>query len=309
MSTHGVGKTYQAPGLVVTPEAAGVAGCVSYWRAGGNVNIEALKDAWVKAGLDPKLLRKAPEEVTALRRAVMEQQDRHRLVRAVGKGAWAIVDETVHEPVEGQPALPPTYTTLCIVRFRATSSESGMPDVTAVDASPDEYLKIHTKVVAAFYRQQGMFDPSDVTGWLVVLAYKHDAVTLRDSGGVYFIPRQSVDFWTRAADVVEAVSQGNHRVFRIPAMKNSEAVAAIVDAVSAEAVQVAKRMEAELYETGDDKLGARAIKTRQAEIEALLAKLVDYEQLLGLQLNVRAQVEAIQASLTVVAMTDESATS
>jgi hypothetical protein len=111
-----------------------------------------------------------------------------------------------------------------------------------------------------------------------------------------------MDFWTKAADVVEAVSGKGHQVFRIPAMKNSEAVAAIVDAIQAEAAKVAETMEEELLATGDDQLGKRAVKTRQTDVEALLGKLADYETLLGLQLDVRARVEALQANLAAAAM-------
>jgi hypothetical protein len=293
-------STARATDYVITPEAAGVAGCVSYWRASGDINIDALATAWAAAGLDPKLLRKAPEDVTALRRAVMQQQDRHRLVRSVGKGAWAIVDEHVVEPVAGQPAQAPTYTTLVIVRYDPLTLPKYR--VNTVDASATGALEIQAAVDRGFRSQLGVFAPEDVTSWLVALAYKQGAVTLRDSGGVYFIPRPSMDFWTRAADVVEAVSGKGHQVFRIPAMRNSEAVAAIVDAIQAEAAKVAETMEAEMLATGDDQLGKRAVKTRQADVEALLGKLADYETLLGLQLDVRSRVEALQANLAAAAL-------
>lgn len=276
--------------IVVVKEALDVAGAVSYWRAGDAVSIEKLWHAWAAAGLDEKLLRKPPEPVTALRRAVMEQQGRHRLVRGVGKGSWAVVDETVYPVAVGQPVQPPTYTTRMIVKMGLNND----PMFTTHDGALVE------AVMNAFSRQQGLYDPSDVTGWLVDMAYKNNAVTLRESGGVYFLPKSAMDFWNKAATVIESVS--NNCVFRIPAMRNAEAIAAITDAVTAEAQALAAKFEEELLAMGDDAIGPRAIETRKKETAALEAKLVAYEELLGKQLAVRSRIEALQANLSVAAL-------
>lgn len=282
--------------IVVVKEALDVAGAVSYWRAGDTISIEALRTTWLAAGLDEKLLRKAPEPVTALRRAVMDQQGRHRLVRGVGKGEWAIVDEKVYAQEAGQPPRPPTYSTRVIVRRHDTVGFV----VDRVDASVSERDELADAVRRAYATQQGLYDPSDVTGWLVDMAYKNNAVTLRESGGVYFLPKSAMDFWNRAAAVIESVS--NNHVFRIPAMRNAEAIAAITDAVTAEAQALAAKFEEELLATGDDAIGKRAIETRKKETAVLEAKLIAYEELLGKQLEVRSRVEALQANLSIAAL-------
>ena len=281
----------KAQNYVVT-EAMETAGCVSYWRVGDSISIKKLDQAWADAGLDEKLLRDVPSNQTALRRAVMDQQDRHRLVRGVGKGAYAVVDETVYEAEEGGQAKAPTYTTIGI----ATLGDNG-PVLTAVDGNGAEVAALQATIEGAYKKQQGLYDSSDITSWLVSLAHKNNAVTLRESGGVYFIPRAAMDFWNKAAGVIEKVS--SNAVFRIPAMKNDEAVAAITEAISAEAAKVAQDMENELVQQGDDALGARAIRGRQTEIEALLGKLSAYEELLGKQLEIRERVTKLQANLTV----------
>lgn len=271
--------------VVVTPEAMGAAGAVSYWRLGGPLNIAALAAAWTKAGLDPKLLRGAPEPETALRRAVMMQQDRHRLVRALSKKAeWAIVDEHI---AEGQP---PTFNTLVIVRAGATNPEVERVASELSDVEVGTFLHVLT---AAFVAQQGTLQPDDVGTWLVKLAYKFGALALRDSGGVYFIPRPAMDMWNKAADVIETVSGKTHKIFRIPAMKNAEAVEAIIDAVTAEAEQVAKAIEDEVAAG----LGDRALSTRGGVVQALLAKVGSYEELVGQQIKVRDRVEALAAAV------------
>jgi hypothetical protein len=287
--------------LFISRDATESCGAVSYWRASGDVSIEALRTAWVDAGLDEKLLRKAPDAQSVLRRAVMQQQGRHRLVRGLkARGEFAIVDERVVEVKEGDAVVPPTYTTLCIVRFK-----NDAPVFDAVAGSFSEIDKIVRAVRSAYVNQQNVYDASDVTGWLVSLAYKNGAVTLRDSGGVYFIPKDAMDFWNKAATVVESVTSKSHRVFRIPAMRNNEAMAAIIDAITHEAEQLVAAVEQEMTATGDDALGKRALKTRQAEAEAMLKKVEAYEKLVDQQLTVRDRVEGLQAAIVAAALTGE----
>ena len=76
-----------------------------------------------------------------------------------------------------------------------------------------------------------------------------------------------------------------------------------MDAVTAEAAQLITMMEIELAQTGDDALGKRAIATRQVEAEAMLKKVVSYEKLLGMQLDVRSKVENLQANIVAAALT------
>jgi len=282
---------------VITPEAAQTAGAVSYWRAAGSISIKALHDAWVAAGLDPALIRKAPEPETALRRAVLDLAERKHVsdtteVRVLIRPCkeqheWAVVEETA---VKGKA---PTYRTVAIVRFAA-----GQPAVADVSATAQEHDSILARIANGFTAQQGLFDPADITGWLVKLAYANGAVTLRDSGGVYFIPRSATEFWTKAANVIETVSGQAHRIFRIPAMKNTEAVEAIIAAVTTEAEQVATEIDAEVAKG----VGPRALEARKAAADALLAKVASYEELVGQQIAVRERVEALRASLAQVAL-------
>lgn len=299
-------STARATEYMIPQEAVETAGCVTYWRVSGDVNIAAFTEAWTEAGLDEKLLRKAPGPETALRRAVLDQASRgalnetaeiRTLIRPCQEAhTWAVVQEIAAKD------LPPVYSTIAIVWF-----ENDQPNVRAIDGNGAEVAALHAEITDAYRKQQGVYATEDITGWLVDLARKNGSVTLRDSGGVYFIPRTVMDFWNKAANVLEAVTNKAHTVFRIPAMKNSEAVEAITAAVTAEALKVAEDMEAELLAEGDDKLGTRAVKSRQKDIEALIGKLSDYEKLLGLQLDVRDRVEKLQANLATAAMTEGAA--
>ena len=276
--------------LVVTTELES-AGLISYWRCSEGMKLDTLTDGWIEEGLDVALLPKEPEPETALRRAVMEQQDRHRLVRAIDRHTWAIVGETVEE------GKPPVYETHWIVRF-----DGGGPAIDAISEIGKNALMTVAKAVnLAFSKQTGLLASTDVTTWLVKLAYKHGAVTLRDTGGVYFVPREHAEFWRAVSRCVEATA--GYKVFRIPAMRNDEAISAIVDAMSAEAAALATTLEMEMAATGDDALGKRAIKTRQTEAEDMLRKITSYEKLLGMQLDIRTRVETLMANIVAAALT------
>lgn len=288
--------------LVVTTELE-AAGLISYWRMSESVRLDDLAKRWAAEGLDAEMLPKAPDDVTALGRAVADQAAKRILVRPLARrGAWAIVQEFVSANGDDIGVLD--HVTLMHVRMGV----NGAPTIKAFNdvVTPLTVTEpIKAKIYTAYCSHQNRLDGSDVSSWLIKLAKDKSAVSLRDTGGVYFVPKQHVDFWRKVARAVEGAV--GFRVFRIPAMKNAEAVAAIVDAVQAEAAQVAAKMEEELLGEGDDKLGTRAVKTRQGEIESLLGKLVDYEKLLGLQLDVRARVEALSANLAIAAMSEESA--
>jgi hypothetical protein len=277
-------KTDTQTGMIVTPEALGSAGAVSYWRLSGPMTLDALRKEWVAEGLDPELLPKAPSQETALGRAVRELQHKRRLVRPLARrGAWAVVEERVREETLG-------YRTLVSVKFAAG------PQVTQEDASFPEFSELHDAIHANYRRHQGELSGEDISAWLVGLADRNNAVGLRDTGGIYFVPRPAVDFWRRVTRVVHKLSA--HKVFNIPAMKNDEAVAAISDAVAQEAERLAHVLESDLAATGDDALGERALRSRAAQCAVTLEKVAAYEALLGVSLDtVRARVEGLKSNV------------
>ncbi len=267
----------------VISEVVETSGAVAYFRVATETQLSTLADAWRKEGLDAALLPKPPEDLVALGRAVNAMAEKRRLVRPLERrGAWAIVEETVKQ---GEP---PTYRTLVTVRQAA-----GAPQINMVDATGLEWAQLSTSIDKDFLSARNTLAHHDISSWLIDLAYSNGAVSLRESGGVYFIPRQAMDLWRK---IVTAVDASGSSVFTIPAMRTAEAVAAITDAITQEAVGIAAKIEAELIATGDSALGQRAIKTRIKESEALLAKLATYEELVGRQLEIRERITTMQGN-------------
>ena len=268
------------------------AGAISYWRVASDTNLTTLAAAWEKHGLDAAQLPTPPKDEVALGRAVNSLTEKRRLVRPLARrGAWAIVDETV---VEGQA---PKYSTRVIVRFA-----EGQVDVEIEDAAYSEMTDLRSKIDVAYASARNTLAHHDVSSWLLDIAYsKLGAVSLRDSGGVYFIPRMNVEAWNKIANALE---EAGSTIFRIPAMRTAEAVAAITDAITAEAADMAQKIEDELLKTGEEALGKRALNTRVKESMALLEKLSTYEELIGKQLDVRKRVELLSANITSLALSE-----
>jgi hypothetical protein len=293
--------------LVVTKEAEGVAGAVSYWRLSGTISLVKLAEKWTEQGLAVDQLPTPTSEIVACGRAVADQQThrnaqgKRRFVTTLARqGAWAIVEETVipaprdkDGKVIGEDS-PPTYRRLVQVAFR----ENKIPAVTAVEATDSEHGLIERTLETSVQHHLGAIDSNDISSWLVRHARKLGAVALRDSGGIYFVPRTNVEIWRKIATAVEAAS--SHLVFRIPAMRNDEAVAAILDAVITEARDAAQGIEAELQ---GGNLGKRALATRTATCEAVLAKVAAYEELLGVSMDtIKTRVEVLRSDITAAAL-------
>jgi len=273
------------PGVTITPDLA-ECGAVSYWKLKGVVDAAALAAAWSDEMLDHALLPVPPSGDTALGRAVHELAGKRRLVRPLAKrGDWVIVDEEI-------VGTTLTYTNECRTHW---DSQRSCPSVT-----PQNH-PLASKILANFTRVQTELSSEDISAWLVRLATKMSAISLRDTGGVYFVPRKGMEFWRSVVRALQAASQ--HRLFKLPAMKNAEVVEAVIDAVTAEAEAEAAVMEAELAKEGDDALGARALTGRATRCEAVLAKVSTYEVLLGVKLDaLRARMETLKADLATAAL-------
>lgn len=280
------------PGYTVVTDLK-TAGAIIWWRLSGDTDLEALKQSWLAMGLDEKLLPDNPSKTVALSRAAADQGTARRLIRPLpgGKG-WAIVDETP-DRVNGRL----TYSTLADLRLQGG-------ELVVVNGNYDDSQKLTDKEVAqvraAFEGYQRRLTISDVSSWLShLVAGELKTVSLRDTGGVYFVPADKVD--TYRAIVKALCGASRHRMFEVPALKSDEAVDAILDAVLREADGQCEAMETEL-DTKD--FGKRALQARQRSCEKLRLKVEAYEALLGRSMGqVRERIENLKASVVAAELT------
>jgi hypothetical protein len=288
-------QTKQKMQYVIT-DTVETAGAVSYWRLASDTSLATLAAAWKKHGLAEDQLPKPPKDEVALGRAVKDMSEKRLLVRPLARrGAWGIVEETVTE----RPGLTPRLDHVTLVNVFFRQGQMVVEQAQGTWAQRNDY---DTRILAEFSKHRNTLAHNDISSWLLDIAAKLGSVSLRDSGGIYFIPRKEVDIWNKVASALEETGSV---IFRIPAMRTAECVAAITDAISAEAATLTQKMEEELLAEGDDALGARALKTRAESAMELLAKLSTYEELIGRQLDIRKRVELLSANITAAALTAE----
>jgi hypothetical protein len=277
----------------VAVESVETAGSAVWWRLSGGLNLAALEAAWVEAGLDPELLPRAPSPQTALARAAKTQAGPRMLVRSLdgGKG-WAIVAEKA----QGEDL---DYA----VEARLGLNAAGQLVVKPVDHKRADEL------AASYRRHLTDLIQADVSPWLTKLMGTVHAVSLRDTGGVYFVPRTHLDMWRAMVAAIRKAS--SHAVLGMPCMRTDEAIEAITDAIAQEARAEAEALEEELAkaQSGDadaPKLGSRALEGRLTKADRVKAKVASYEALLGQKLDaLHERLDEVKAKLARARLTVE----
>jgi BMFP domain-containing protein YqiC len=243
-----------------------IAGAVSYWRLSGGTPLGALRGAWVEQGLDTTLLPEPPSDETVLRRALNEVASKRRLVRPLKtRGSFLVVDEIPvgEDRLDWQPVM------------QVEMSDGGSPSFHGMGGG--DYYELRDKIRDDFSRLRGELSPADVSAWLVKLAEQVTSTSLRDSGGVYFVPKDGMDFWRKAAVAIQSASA--HRIYKIPAVRNEECVEAVLDAVVVETINEMDALTRELQDDDAD-MGTRALRTRAGRLSMLETKVNAYEAML-----------------------------
>jgi hypothetical protein len=271
------------------------AGVIVWWRLTGGIDLAALETAWVAEGLEKSRLPTPPSPPVALRRAVSELKTAKRMVRPLDKGGFAVLDE--HQ--SGDRVSTQQLGTVTLDPLGRIKSDLPWRETDAVAEAYEKHL--HSVV------------QSDVSPWLCKTMDAVQAVSLRDTGGVYFVPRYALPQWERVVRALRAATQ--HVISNVPALTSSEAVSAILDALEQEAGAQLAQLESDLDahmkdETDPDakKLGSRALNTRIERTEAMGAKLGAYESLLGSKLDaLRENISRARANLSVAMFSQQAA--
>lgn len=270
-----------------------LAGAIVYWRLSGNANGDDLNNALRAAGVHEDALVSLPTPKRAVRRALTEHQGGPLFVRAGRQcGGLFLVRQTV---TDGTPDFE-----VCV---EARLDTAGNPHFTAEPTSPTTATDLNDR----FWHHIMHVNTTDISAWLIREARTCDAVSLRETGGVYFIPRHALDGWRRRVEALMANSLS--RVYMVPAMNSEEAVDAMLDGLLDEARALTDELTAVL---DADELGEAALRNRAKKAQALLDKLDRYERVIGSVLggkltDVRNEIEEQKANAIAAALTLEGA--
>lgn len=259
--------------FAVDGAAAAEAGRTVWWTLHGAVSVIDFEEACARAGLDHDL-PKQPEAKTHLARAMEAQRQntiegRGRCLRRPLEvsGAYALV----LEDAEGDDL---SYS----IDIRAAIDRDGQQLVIEPDNTPAAGA-----LRSEYYRQRSILTADDIGKWMLRALHgsEIEAVTLRECGGLYFVPNRSLAAWSKYVRVLHEVTA--HKVHEMPALPSDETVNVLLDALTREATKLVGQVTQDLEEETKPK-GIRALQTSIRKLEDMKAKLAKYNDMLGVKL-------------------------
>lgn len=156
--------------------------------------------------------------------------------------------------------------------------------------SNDTALEASVREQYDYYR--GAITPTEASAWLSRQIMRLGGTPLRPDGGLYFIPRESIEEWNRVVRAMGASS--DHRFLGVPVMPAADTSEAILDAMEAEAQSMFEHAAEAL-----PSLGPKAKATLLKKVAAMTAKAAKYEKLLG-----EGRLARVRGSLDTLATTE-----
>lgn len=247
------------------------AGASVWWRLSGELTREDLARRLEDEGLDPEeWMPHVPSAERCFGRAVKSlYKSKDVNIESLKGGGYAVINKKKSTTdVEHTTEFAVKYTGGKVIDAGSCQSLFLVP-VDRISAETDRFA---ATVIA-----------DDISSWLISSAEKLGAVSLRDRGGIYFIPNGALDTWRKLASALVKASTGKHTIYSMTTMHEDDAVAAILDALTNEAEDFFTSCSEKI---ALDKIGGkRAIKNRMTDTEKLLSKILSYEDLLGRKLE------------------------
>ena len=287
--------------IVVVDEADGsLVGAIVWWRLSGGLDIDNFSTFWSNTTLHKGWLPTPVGFERAFRRACVSQQGGRRLVRPLeSHKGFAIVDELARgSDLSHRQRVNLTLDNLGRIVAQAS-------DDSVLDEDTEALVKT---IQESYIWHQDNLTQSDVSAWLCKIMDRIQAVSLRDTGGVYFVPADALAKWELIVGCLRAASA--HTVLSVPAMRTEQAVEAALDAIANESLVAIQALEKTLEEhnspESDTKLGARALAGRVAAAEKVAKKIAQYESLLGASLpSLTERLTELSANLVMAQMAAE----
>lgn len=299
-----------------------VFGGLSFWAI-NEIDLLRLKTNWpdALAAFLPKPRTPAAALKVALERAYAS---RRILIRPLElDGAYAVVEETV----EGTKTAYRQRLTAIVGRVGEEPAE-GEEDTRLIQLSigfhlPGTHDKEDATIRSAFDTATGQIAPISVTRALTGAIEHLGGVTLRDKGGVYWLPSdarqtaldEDTGAWRTWGEVARAVELASvdptnpSRVYRLRNTFDPESVQAVADALRREVESEVQTIQQDIQTaakadgSGPKALGARALRTRAARAAEMVEKVTRYEKALDLSLDgLRSALTTVESAAAAAAL-------
>lgn len=132
------------------------------------------------------------------------------------------------------------------------------------------------KIQQAYEVYRATLGGSAIGGALIEIVKKLGGVTLRDSGGIYWLPDVCLEKWEQVIGAFEAA--GDNQVYLVRTIMDAKTVKAVGAAISDEITKASAELIEEI--TGG-KCGEQAIENRLVRAKQLRGRVNEYEIILG----------------------------
>lgn len=271
-------------------------GSVMFWTMHSDTPFGALVEALEEIGVPKEDAPHQPTPLRALHRACGTLPGRDLLVRPL--------TESHHEDGEDKEGYAILHRTKIAGKVAfVTEVEAWLAPAGNLPYDPDPLLakadgtepdeEVIEVIVLAYRHERAHLAHSDVSAWLISLVKRHGGIALRESGSVYWVPRDAIAYFRRIKGVLATLGAGS--VYEVPALHGAQAVEAVMAALAAEAEEEIGKLDAALNE---GELGKRALASRAERAARVDAKLRAYEETMGEKLEgLRERIAALGANL------------
>lgn len=264
--------------MLVEREIVRPGGAVTFWRL-EKTGLEAAQEALKPCGVTVK----APQPSAALRTA-MEGLFPKLLIRPLaGQSGYCVVEEK-------KGSRDNAYGTLGSAWF-GDPQNPVYPGEAPIEV--DGALSFYS-TNAAYHAERQKATPVEIAEALKNYVLSRSGIPLRDMGGVYWMPPDSVGGWRKVADALDACRGGT--IYNVTINADTDSAAALNVLVRDHLVDEAKRIVAE-HRSAD--LGKRALQARIEALDGMVKNTRGYEQVLEDSLaDLRAAITSAKIELT-----------
>jgi hypothetical protein len=252
------------------------AGLLVWWDLCGNLDLEKLAAEWDDLGLDMDDLPEAQSAKSALRLAVQSCAGRGAKTDKMTDGGWAVFAKEEGKDDEGRSDLKHAS------ELRVWLDD----DEKTLTSKPEDDPRV-AKMQADYDMRRRLLDTEKCGGWLTDRLVALKGIALKERGGIYFIPPESVDAWLTQAEAIKA--SAGHVLHKMRAVRDKDALESILHAIQAELGETFSKLSGDLDE---GELGVRGWKHRTRRLKELETKLTSYEAVLSAPLpDLRKKLE------------------
>jgi hypothetical protein len=261
-------------------------GDLVFWSlSDAEIQRSALEALWASAGLSFELLPEPPTAEKALKVAVRECAVGHpeHLLRLGKEDATEVVFAVVHEKRQGDGSL--IYDQEAKIQLDRVNEHVN---------SDNPSHELVAAVRSAFSRLRMTHTADDVRRAIVKALRSFSAVTLRDGGGIYWVPRPHADQLRQLQTAIEQV--GSSAFYLLPVHESAEASRTLGEVAksSVEEELAALKREIEGFVVNPPERASTLVR-RLESFDVLRAKAALYRDILHVQVT---DLDAQLASLT-----------